>query len=51
MTEHDDQHALSPVLGTPGYPGHPTHHEVTAGHGLVFTGNSSIQTRLHYLGA
>ncbi|HEX6236710.1 MAG TPA: DUF1326 domain-containing protein [Acidimicrobiales bacterium] len=41
---------LSPVLGSPGYPGRPVAHRVDApGHGFRFSGNSSIQTRFHYV--
>lgn len=41
---------LSPVLGSPGYPGRPLSHEVAAPqHGFTFEGNSLIQTRVHYV--
>jgi len=41
---------LSPVLGSPGYPGRPLSHSVAAPqHGFTFEGNSSIQTRVHYV--
>ena len=41
---------LSPVLGSPGYPGTPVAHQVYAPHhGFEFSGNSSIQTRFSYV--
>jgi hypothetical protein len=43
---------LSPVLGSPGHPGTPTEHEVSAPElGFKFKGASSIQTRFHYAAA
>jgi hypothetical protein len=43
---------LSPLLGTPGYPGKPVAHQVNAPqHGFTFKGTSSMQTRFHYVAA
>lgn len=42
--------ALSPVLGTPAYPGHPVRFQVTAAeHGFDFPGRSSTQSEFHYV--
>ncbi|MQA13143.1 MAG: DUF1326 domain-containing protein [Pseudonocardiaceae bacterium] len=41
--------ALSPVLGTPAYPGECTRFQLTASeHGYDFPANSSTQTEFHY---
>lgn len=43
---------LSPVLGSPAWPGAPTSHRVDAPElGFEFRGNSSIQTRFEYVAA
>ncbi len=40
---------LSPVLGSPGYPGKPTRFHLPAGeHGYDFPARSAIQTEFHY---
>jgi hypothetical protein len=44
--------ALSPVLGTPAYPGSPVRFQVTAAeHGYDFPGRSATQTEFHYVAA
>lgn len=40
---------LSPVLGSPGYPGKPVASVDAPQHGFRFKGNSSIQTHFHYV--
>lgn len=47
-TMHDT--ALSPVLGSPVYPGNAVRFELTAaGHGYDFPGRSASQTEFHYV--
>ncbi|MBW0114456.1 DUF1326 domain-containing protein [Pseudonocardia abyssalis] len=42
--------ALSPVLGTPAYPGHAVRFQVTAAeHGYDFPGRSATQTEFHHV--